>query len=80
MMSDLKRKDTLSSEACGMMAESLYERARNRSVPEVVAGEGGVFCSGIDLAGDVDGASPAEKFGGSPIQRTDTVSSAGAHP
>ena len=81
MMSNPERKDTLSSGAWEMMAEDLCERARNRSVQwMVVAGEGGAFCSGIDLVGDVDGASPAKDLEGELIQRTNTASSAGAHP
>jgi enoyl-CoA hydratase/carnithine racemase len=79
IMSDRERKDTLSSEVCGTMAERLCERARARSVQwVVVAGEGGAFCLRTDLASEMDVASPAKAREGELIQRTNTTSSAGA--
>lgn len=62
-MSNPERKNALSTDACETMAEHLREAAHDNSVRcVVVAGEGDAFCSGIDLASDMDVASPAAEL------------------
>ncbi|ODR82583.1 hypothetical protein BG842_17895 [Haladaptatus sp. W1] len=64
-MSNPKRKNALSLEACEVMAESLHELAHDSSVRcVVIAGEGDTFSSGLDLASDVDVSSPAQELEG----------------
>ena len=63
MISNPERKNALSPAACETMAESLRELAHNISVRcVVVEGEGDAFCSGIDLASDMDVATPAAEL------------------
>ncbi|HET7323964.1 MAG TPA: enoyl-CoA hydratase-related protein [Halococcus sp.] len=64
-MSNPARKNALSTEACATMAAHLRELAHDSSVRcVVVTGEGDAFCSGIDLAGDMNTTSPAEELEG----------------
>lgn len=62
-ISNPERRNALSPAACEAMAESLREFAHDTSVRCVaIEGEGDAFCSGLDLASDMDVASPAAEL------------------
>lgn len=62
-ISNPERKNAVDAPASVEMAEYVHEVAYDDSIRcVVVTGEGDAFCSGLDLAGDMGGGSPAQEL------------------
>lgn len=62
-ISNPERKNAIDAPTAEEMADLVHEVAYDDSVRcVVVTGEGDAFCSGLDLAGDMGGGSPAEEL------------------
>lgn len=62
-ISNPERKNAVDAPASVEMAEYIHEVAYDDSIRcVVVTGEGDAFCSGLDLAGDMGGGSPAQEL------------------